>query len=92
MKKNIDFSKGIRGKHASMDLKIVGPVESVWAVCISKSSPDLVPFKIYKIDICLALNEIKLKNEKGEVAFYPREWFAPVEVSKKTLGLLEKAV
>ena len=91
MKKEVDFSNGIRGKHAGIDLKVLGGAESVWAVCLTKDSRDLIPFKLYRIDVFSNSDEARVKNENGEIAFYPRIWFAPVEVPKKTLGLLEHA-
>jgi hypothetical protein len=90
MKKEVDFSNGIRGKHSGLKLKIVGAVENLWAVCITQKSKNLIPLKLYRIEISKNSEEIKVKNEKGETAFYPKEWFAPLDVSQKTLGLLEK--
>jgi hypothetical protein len=92
MKKSVDFSNGIRGKHAGLKLKVFGASESVWAVCIAKDSKDLIPFKLYRIEVFSGSDEIRSKNEKGRVAYYPKAWFAPVDVSKKTLGLLEQVI
>ncbi len=91
MKKSIDFSKGVRGKHAGMNLKVMGAVATVWAVCVTKKDKKLTPFKLYSIETFSGSDEVRLKNEMGEVTFYPKDWFAPLEVSKKTLDLLEKA-
>jgi hypothetical protein len=90
MKKSVDFSKGIRGKHAELDLEIIGAVEKIWAVCITKKEKDLIPFKLYNIERSRNSEQIKVKNESGKWAFYPAEWFALVEVSRKTLGLLDQ--
>jgi hypothetical protein len=90
MKKSVDFNKGIRGKHSNLNLKIVGAVESVWAVCITQADKNLIPLKLYRIEISQKSTEIKVKNEKGENAAYPKEWFAPLEISTKTIGLLKK--
>lgn len=90
MKKSVDFSNGIRGKHAGMNLKVLGAGENVWAVCLAKESKDLIPFKLYRIEMFSDSDEVRSKNEKGKLTFYPRAWFAPVDVSKKTLGLLER--
>ena len=92
MKKEVDFSNGIRGKHSGLKLKIVGAVENLWAVCITQKSENLIPLKLYRIEISQNSDDIKVKNEKGETVFYPKEWFAPLDVSQKTLGLLEKVV
>lgn len=91
MKKSIDFSKGVRGKHAELDLKVLGAAKQIWAVCVAKEAKDLIPFKIYRIETFTGSEDVKSKNEKGKTAFYPKDWFAPVEVSKKTEVLLKKA-
>lgn len=91
MKKSVDFSKGIRGKHAGMTLTVLGSADTVWAVCIAKKDKNLIPFKLYRIEMYSESDEIRLKNEKGEIANYPKSWFAPLDVSKKTLGIIEKA-
>ncbi|CAN5589861.1 hypothetical protein BH20ACI4_BH20ACI4_31240 [soil metagenome] len=88
--KRVDFSKGIRGKYSPLKLKIVGAVENLWAVCVTQKGENLIPLKLYRIEISQNSGEIKVKNEKGETVFYPKEWFAPLDVSKKTHGLLEK--
>ena len=92
MKKSVDFSNGVRGKHVGLNLKVLGASTVTWAVCLAKDSTDLIPFKLYRIEIFSDSDEIRSKNELGNTAFYPRAWFAPVEVSKQTLGLLERAV
>lgn len=90
MKKSVDFSKGIRGKHSNLNLKVVGAVESVWAVCVTQADKNLIPLKLYRIEISQNSAEIKVKNEKGENVIYPKDWFAPLEISTKTIGLLKK--
>jgi len=92
MKKSIDFTGGIRGKHAEMNLKVLGSAIFVWAVCLRQDAKDLIPFKLYRIEVFSNSEEIRSKNENDETVFYPKSWFAPVEVSKQTLGLLERAV
>ena len=90
MKRSVDFSKGIRGKHSNLNLEIVGAVECVWAVCIKSNDKNLIPRKLYNIEISQKSEEIRVKNEKGETVSYPKEWFAPLEISPKTIGLLKK--
>jgi hypothetical protein len=92
MKKSVDFTNGERGKHAGMDLKIAGASKTDWAVCIRKDAKELIPFKLYKIESFDRLAEVRVENEKGKIAYYPAEWFAILDVPRKTLGLLEKAV
>ncbi len=91
MNKNTDFSKGIRGKHSQMKLEIVGAVENVWAVCVSKQDENLIQFKLYKIETSANSEKVKTENEQGETKFYPKNWFAPLKISQNIIGLLEKA-
>lgn len=84
MKKSLDFSNGVRGKHIGLKLKVLGSSDLVWAVCVSSDSKDLIPFKLYKIEVFSNSGEIRSKNEKGKIVYYPKEWFATVEMSKKT--------
>lgn len=91
MRKSVDFSKGRQGKHAGMKLEVHGASESRWAVCIEKSETKLIPFKLYNIETFSRTSKVRLKNEDGETAYYPKEWFAVLDVSKKTQSLLERA-
>ncbi|HLA96289.1 MAG TPA: hypothetical protein VK612_11255 [Pyrinomonadaceae bacterium] len=91
MKKSVDFSKGVRGKHLGMSLNIMGSAETKWAVCLAKDEKALIPFKLYQIEIFSNSEEISVKNEKGKTVYLPKSLFAIVEISKKTSGLLEQA-
>lgn len=91
MKKSIDFSKGVRGKHAGLNLKVLGAATRVWSVCVTTSSKDLIPFKVYEIEVFPDSAEVRSRNEQGKIAFYPNEWFAPIEVSRSTEELLKRA-
>jgi hypothetical protein len=89
MNKPIDFSKGIRGKHAKMHLEIIGAVENAWAVCVTKNDADLIPFKLYNVEKRIDKDEIKVKNERGETVICPKIWFAVIDISPNVVGLLE---
>lgn len=90
--KSIDFSKGIRGKHAQMNLKIVGAVEQVWAICVSKNAQDFIPFKVYKIETSDKSEKANVVNEKGKIVSCPKKWFIPVDISVSVQKILEKAI
>lgn len=92
MKKEVDFSKGVRGKHSQLKMTIAGAVENLWAVCLTQKSENFIPLKLYRVEVFQNTDDIKVKNEKGETVFCPKDWFAPLEVSKKTLGLLEQII
>lgn len=89
MKSSVDFSRGVRGKYAGMKITVLGAVDEKWAVCVTKDSKDLIPFKLYRVETFANSDEIRSLNENGESSFYPRSWFAIVEVSEITRGLLE---
>ncbi len=91
-KRTTDFSKGVRGKHSQVKLKVIGAVEKVWAVCLTQADENLIPLKPYKIEISERSEEVKVQNESGKAKFYPKNWFAPLKVSQSTLGLLEKVI
>ncbi len=92
MKKSIDFSNGVRGKHVGTKLRIFGAEKTAWAVCVSSAAADLVAFKLYRIERFEGSDEVRVSNEDGIVAYYPAAWFAPIDIPVKTLGILEKAI
>jgi hypothetical protein len=44
------------------------------------------------VEVFRNTDDLKVKNEKGETVFCPKEWFSPLEFSKKTIGLLEQII
>jgi len=92
MKKSIDFSNGVRGKHVGKDLKVLGGGDVAWAVCVSANATDLISFKLYRIERFAGSDDVRVLNERGEVSYYPSSWFARVEVPLQTQGILEKSV
>ncbi len=73
-----------------MELKIVGAVENIRAVCIAQTDENLIPLKLYKIEIFQDSDKVKVRNESGKMSFYSKSWFAPLKVSQNILGLTEK--
>lgn len=86
--KSVDFSKGIRGKHANLTLQTVGAIEDTWAICVTHSGNGLIPLKVYKVEV--SAENVLVKNEKNETIECPKTWFAPLKVSQKVIGLIEK--
>lgn len=62
-------------------------IEKIWAVCVTNEDENLIPNKLYKIIISSNLNKVKAKNEKGETEFYPKKWFAPLNVSQNLIDI-----
>ncbi len=81
--KSIDFSKGVRGKYAETDLRVVGDKRenspTSWAICVTGKEESLIPLKIYEIVIRENPLEVEVvRNEFDAPAIYPREYFLPV--------------
>lgn len=88
--KEIDFSKGVRGKHASTNIEVLGSGESAWAVCITDKAAELVNFKLYRVERFKDSEEVRVCSERGEYSYFPDAWFAPVDVPVRTRNILEK--
>lgn len=63
--------------------------EDVFAVCLETDDERLlVPMKIYKIG--LRGNKVRVIDEEGEVAIYPRDFFLVLSLAEETADLFEK--
>lgn len=64
--------------------------DEIFAVCLkTDDSKLLVPFKIYQIK--LRGKHIRVIDEKGEVAIYPKEFFLPLQLPSETVNVLSTA-
>jgi hypothetical protein len=92
MRKSVDFSNGVRGKHSKMNLEVLGAVEDTWAVCVTEEDKDLITLKLYHIETITRSGQVqvRVRNEKGRFSIYPENWFAPVEIPRKTRVLLDE--
>ncbi len=90
--KSIDFSKGVRGKYAKMDLRVVGDKreksETVWAICLTGKEENLIPLKLYQVKVFPELNEIEVINEKSENIICPPVYFLQLNLVEKEVDLL----
>lgn len=88
--KSIDFSKGVRGKYAKMNLRVVGEREETpqveWAICVTNKEKTLIPLKLYQITY--HQTGIKVVNESGKTLSCPQEYFLLVKLLKKEVELL----
>ncbi len=88
--KSIDFSKGVRGKYANMNLRVVGEIkeepQTAWAICVTNKEKTLIPLKLYQIT-CHE-TEIKVVNESGKTLTCPPDYFLLVKLLKKEVELL----
>ena len=88
--KSIDFSKGVRGKYANMNLRVVGEIEeepqTAWAIWVTNKEKTLIPLKLYQITYLES--EIKVVNELGKTLTCPQDYFLLVKLLKKEVELL----
>ena len=66
--------------------------QNKWAVCVTSEDNDLIPLKLYKVEIFPQLSKAKVINKKGKAKFYPQEWFLPVNFAKNVKNVLEQVV
>lgn len=64
--------------------------EKVFAVCLETDDRELlIPFKIYQIK--LRGEYVRVVDEKGEVAVYPKNFFLPLQLPSETINALSNA-
>lgn len=73
-----------------MNLEVLGAVEDTWAVCVTEEDKDLITLKLYHIETISKSGQVRVRKEKGVFSIYPENWFAPVEISRKTRVLLDE--
>lgn len=81
--KSVDFSKGIRGKYAKTDLRIVGSREEkqeMWVICLSNENVNLVQLKMYKVKFHLNASQVEVIDENGVPVACPKDKFLPVKL------------
>ncbi len=92
--KSIDFSKGVRGKYAKMDLRVVGDKQensqTSWAICITSKEKNLIPLKLYEVKIRKNLSDVEVVDESDKTAVYPHEYFLAVNLLENEAELLNK--
>lgn len=64
--------------------------QNAWAVCVTSEDKNLVPLKLYKVEIFPQLSKAKVINKNGQAQFYPQEWFLPVKFAKNVKSVLEQ--
>ncbi len=64
--------------------------EEIFAVCLeTDDSKLLVPFKVYRI--ALRGEYVRVIDEDGEVAVYPKSFFLPLQLPSETVSALSTA-
>jgi hypothetical protein len=64
--------------------------EETFAVCLETDDRQLlIPFKIYRIK--LRGEYVRVIDEKGEVAVYPKNFFLPLQLPSETINVLSTA-
>ncbi len=90
--KSIDFSKGIRGKYANENLRVIGEKKpdskSSWAICITRREKNLIPLKIYEVKARRNSSTIEVVDETDNAAIYLQKCFLPINLLEKEAELL----
>ncbi len=64
--------------------------EEVFAVCLETDDSELlIPFKIYQVK--LRGEYVRVIDEKGEVAVYPKSFFLPLQLASEIVNALSTA-
>lgn len=64
--------------------------DEVFAVCLKTDDNELlIPFKVYRIN--LRGEYVRVIDEKGEVAVYPKDFFLPLNLPSETINVLSSA-
>lgn len=61
-----------------------------WAICISRDEEELVPLKLYKIEVYPQLSKVAVTDEAGETFVCPQDFFLPVEFKQEVTDYLKK--
>lgn len=64
--------------------------EEVFAVCLETDNSELlIPFKVYRIK--LRGEYVRVIDEKGDVAVYPKSFFLPLQLASEAINTLSTA-
>lgn len=86
---NKDLEEFKFAKETTISITERASKEEVLAVCIESDDHKLlIPMKIYKIG--LRGNKAKVKDEAGETAIYPLNYFLVLPLAEETADTLEK--
>lgn len=62
----------------------------VFAVCLKTDDSELlIPFKVYRVD--LRGEYVRVIDEKGDFAVYPKDFFLPLQLPSETANALSTA-
>jgi hypothetical protein len=65
--KSVDFSKGVRGKYAKLDLSVISDKrensQASWMICVTSSEKNLIPLKMYEVKIRENLSEVEVVKD-----------------------------
>ena len=64
--------------------------EEIFAVCLETDDTELlVPFKVYRV--ALRGDYVRVFDERGETAVYPKNFFLPLPLPDETINALSSA-
>ncbi len=88
----IETGKASPSREFVVEKKVLADSSKVqtFAICLSSSDEDLIPFKIYSVVVQPRHKTCTVKDENNETTVCPIEWFLPVEFPSKIRQLLEE--
>jgi hypothetical protein len=64
--------------------------KQTWAICVSHEDDELVPLKLYRIEVYPSLSKVAVKDESGETLICPQSFFLPVKFEEEVTDYLKK--
>lgn len=61
-----------------------------WAICVTRDDEELVPLKLYKIEVYPQLSKVAVTDEAGETLVCPQDFFLPVQFKQEVTDYLKK--
>ncbi len=61
-----------------------------WAICVSREDDELVPLKLYRVEIYPRLSKVSVTDEAGETLVCPQDYFLPVKFEEEVTDYLKK--
>ncbi len=71
------------------DRQKAGKIET-WAICVSREDNELVPLKLYRVEVYPHLSKASVTDESGETLVCPQDYFLPVKFEEEITDYLKK--
>lgn len=61
-----------------------------WAICVSRDDDELLPLKLYRVEVYPHLARVAVTDESGETLVCPQDYFLPVKFEEEVTDYLKK--